>query len=232
MTLKRRPDIYRSVLAFGGGSPTSEGPPVAKVGGFWAEPNLGLSYLLAARHVIEKGSVESRLNEVALPAAYLQRHAYEVALKDVLETAYMLKRDETWLQMLKASPKAKPPTQTKVPPEHRFDELLNLLGVALAEIDYGGVPPEVQEMSKRLGQVEDFEPTRLRYLKLRSGAQSFPNPVLLHVGETQARLEAVFENVFVYKHVEGANENLVTSLAHEGMALDQAIREIVPLDEL
>jgi len=232
MLLKPPPDIYGSVLAIGGGSPTREGPPVAKVGGFWSEPNLGLSYLLAARHVIEKGSVEHRLNEVALPVAYLQRHAYEVALKGVLEASYRLKTDEAWLQLLKADPRAERPTQTKVPPQHRFDELLKLLAGALAEINYGGVPSEVQEMSKRLGQVEDFEPTRLRYLTLRSGAQSFPQSVLLHVGETQEQLEAVFENVFVYKDVAGANENLVTSLAYEGMAMDQALLKFVSIDEL
>ena len=44
MTLKPPPDIYGSVLVIGGGSATSDGPPVAKVGGFWGEQNLGLSY--------------------------------------------------------------------------------------------------------------------------------------------------------------------------------------------
>jgi hypothetical protein len=231
-TLKPNPGIYKSVLPFRSGGSTSEGPPTARVGGFWAVPNLGLSYLLAARHVIEKGVVESRLNDVALPVAYLQRHAFEVALKNVLETAYMLQAEEAWLQLLQADAKAKRPTRTKVPLEHDFGKLLRLVGTALADINCGSVPPELEAMAKRLGEVEVFEPTRLRYANLRTGAPSFPDEVLLRVGETQEQLEAIFEKIFVYNDAEGSEENLTTSLAHEGMALDQAILRIVPIDEL
>lgn len=85
-------------------------------------------------------------------------------------------------------------------------------------------------MATRLADVEVFEPTRLRYSKVRGG-KSFPAPVLLHVGETQQQLEALFADVFVYRSGE-STENLITALSHEGMALDQAILRYIPIDEL
>ncbi len=64
--MKPRPAIYANILVLGGGRPDATGAVVARIGGPWAQPNLGLSYLLAARHVLEAGEREGRLNEVAL----------------------------------------------------------------------------------------------------------------------------------------------------------------------
>ncbi len=230
--MKPRPSIYDAILVIGGGSVASDGSPVAKIGGTWAQPNLGLSYLLAARHVLEAGERERRVNEVALPAAYLQRHAFEVALKDVIETARVLKTDEDWLNALKADPKARRSKPEEVPFVHAFDQLLALLREALAAISFGEPPKEVVDTVARLRATEGHEPSRLRYLTVRRGERSFPGSVTLRVGETQDLLEHVFERVFAYQGTEVVEENLVTSLAHEGMALDQAILQIVPLDEL
>jgi hypothetical protein len=41
------PDLYDDVLVIGGESPPTDGPPVARIGGFWRQPDYGLSYLLA-----------------------------------------------------------------------------------------------------------------------------------------------------------------------------------------
>jgi len=229
--MKARPAIFSNILIMGGGSPGTDGPPMARVGGVWAEPNLGLSYLFAARHVLEGAERERRLNEVALPAAYLQRHALEVALKDTIGTAFAIKRDEGWLEGLKRDPKARPASPREIPFTHDLKRLLGILREALAAIGFGDVPAQIVALAERLGAVEQFEPTRFRYLTLKGGARSFPEPVLLLVGETQDLLEALFEGVFTYQGTE-PDENLVTSLAHEGMALDQAILRIVPLDEL
>lgn len=230
--MKARPNIYESVLVIGGGSPAG-GATSGRVGG-WLQPNLGLSYLLAARHVLEAGERERRLNEVVLPAAYLQRHAMELALKGVLDAAYSLRRDEDWLERLKTDPKAKPGEAQKVPEKHPLNFLVSKIRDALVAVRHPAMPDEVAAMAERLTEVEGSEPTRTRYLTLRNGEQSFPKAVVLPVGETQDDLEGLFERVFEYQGMEGEPEqwNLVTSLAIEGEAVDQAILQIVPLSEL
>jgi hypothetical protein len=35
------PDLYDDVLAFGGGSPATDGPPTARIGGYWQQPDYG-----------------------------------------------------------------------------------------------------------------------------------------------------------------------------------------------
>ncbi len=230
--MKERPTIYRNVLVIGGQSSSVNGLPVARIGGIWSQPNLGLSYLLAARHVLEAGERENKVSEVALPTAYLQRHAFEVAVKDVAHTALVIRRDERWLAELTQDASARPGDIGGVPFIHSLSALVGVLRDALAQIGFGEVPAEIVAVAEQLGEAEQFEPTRFRYLNDRSGARSFPHETFLNVGEAQERLETLFENVFEYQDVEVEKENLVTALAHHGMGLDQAIMRIVPLDEL
>lgn len=230
--MKERPDIYGGILVFGGGSPETDGPPVARIGGAWAQPNLGLSYLLAARYVIERGQEARGQNEVALPAAYLQRHAFEVALKDLIESVFTIKADTEWLAALETNARAPRPQQSEVALTHDFKKLVDLLRSALAEIGYGDIPTEVVTMASRLIDVESFKPDRLRYSKTQDGSASFPDAILVQVGETQEQLEALFKKVFVYQDDAGATQTLVTDLSHDGMALDQAILARVPIEGL
>lgn len=227
-----RPRIYESILVLGGGTPATSGATFAKVGGFWGNPNLGLSYLLAARHTLEAGEREGCVNEVALPIAYLQRHAMELALKDVIDKAQILKRDEEWLAALKKDPEAPLPERAEVPLRHGFDVLFKALREELAAIGFHDVPTRVRDIVERLRDAEGAEPARWRYERLWNGEPSLPNPIELRVGEMQLELEHVFEEVFHYQGFGQENENLATSLAHEGMALDQAIAQIVPFDRL
>ncbi len=230
--MKERPEIYRGILVFGGGSPKEGGPPIARIGGRWAQPNLALSYLLGARYVIERGQEMRCQNEVALPAAYLQRHAFELAIKDLIEIAFRLKADSGWLEALKADTRAPRPQQPQLPFTHNLHQLVALLGSALAEIRYGDVPTEVTTMASRLADVESLKPDRLRYSRTHDGSVSFPDAVLVRVGETQDQLEALFEKVFVFQDNTAGTQSLATDMSQEGMSLDQAIRAFVPLEDL
>lgn len=226
------PALYDSILVFGGGTPAVDGPPVATVGGWLAQPNLALSYLLAARQVIEAGQRDQRSNEVALPVAYLQRHALEVAIKHVLGVVFGIKASEDWLEALRQDPNADAENAKEVPFTHDFKELLSELKRWLAAINFGDPPQEVVDAAYRLGAAEQFEPTRFRYLTKRGGARSFPTEIVLPIGETQALLEELFKNVFEYRETHSDEENLVTSLTHYWMGLDEQIQRIVPLDRL
>jgi hypothetical protein len=106
MTAPRRPlpRIYDQILIIGGGSPPTEGHPIAEIGGAWYAPEYGFAYLLAARYVIEGGHSDKRQNEVALPGVYLQRHALEIALKDLIETTRGINAGGAWQTLLKVGP--------------------------------------------------------------------------------------------------------------------------------
>ena len=155
-----------------------------------------------------------------------------MALKDVIESAFTIKADTEWLAALETNARAPRPQQSEVPFTHDFEKLVALLRSALAEIGYADVPTEVVTMASRLVDVESFKPDRLRYSKIQDGSASFPDAILVRVGETQEQLEALFGKVFVYQDDAGATPTLVTDMSHEGMALDQAILARVPIEEL
>ncbi len=232
------PAIYENVLIIGGGSPPSDGPPVAQVGGSWRrQPDYGLSYLLAAHCLIERGEVEGRQNELAVPVAYLQRHAFEIALKDLLAETRGIKADREYLAELKGDGSARyvAPTE-EVPFDHNLDNLIDLLRIALAEIGYDAVPAEFETLAKRMRAVEGADPTRLRYARVRDMAgglvrrkrseapltSSFPKVVTIPVGETQGQLQHLFEAVLHAEPWTG-NSGLGTQLREESEALAQDI---------
>lgn len=228
-----RPPIFHDIIGFGGRSPTKDGPAAAEVGGMWGQPNLGLAYLLAARHVIAEGEREQRLREVALPVAFLQRHAMELALKDLLETAYEIQRDRGWLAALQQDSDAEPGVRKTAPFKHDFKKLRKLVRGALKAIGFD-LPDDIDAMTMKLGTVEMFDPSRFRYLTGADGEKSFPESEVLHVGQVQADLEALFEKHFHFQGFDRPNTewNLATDLAAEGEYLTQAIYRIVdPLAE-
>ncbi len=70
----KRPDQIASDLAAG----------VARIGGFWRQPNYFESYLHASTILIDQGIRTGSLDEIGLPGFYLQRHALELLLKRLL----------------------------------------------------------------------------------------------------------------------------------------------------
>jgi hypothetical protein len=219
------PAIYDQILIFGGGSPPTSGRPIAEIGGVWRLPEYGLAYLLAARYVIEGGDADKRQNEVALSAVYLQRHALEIALKDLIALARYVKADERWLAALKLDLGARRPTVPEVPFKHDFTLLIGLLREALSDINYGDVPGEFISAAYRIQEVERNDETRTRYATGRDRESSFPDRIVIPVGQLQDDLEEAFAK---HLHVDSTlqTDNLATNLAGEQLALDQAIRNL------
>ena len=120
-----------------------------------------------------------------------------------------------------------------MPRTRSFCSLLfsSVLLVASAPANAGGIEyPD----TKRVDHVdvhhavEVAEPTRFRYLRLRNGKRSFPEAVTIQAGDEQDQLESLFERHFRYQGHDTDEENLVTALAHHGMALDEAIQRTIP----
>ena len=190
--LNERPDIYKDVFLISSGSATQ-----AAVGGIWTEPDLALSYLLSARYVIEASQRDRCLSEVALPAAYLQRHAMEVALKDILATVYGIGRYRSWRELLERDPNALAPVEKLVPFEHSLLLLRDALQKELNEQGLEAGSEAVEGICERLAVAENGAPDRYRYNKVKQKGKpledAFPEQVLLPVVEMQRDLEEVFE---------------------------------------
>src|SRR4051812_14523506 len=109
MTLNPRPPIYDDIFIFG----TGEHPVV---GDWTRQPDLGRSYLLAARHAIEVAEHDKTLGYVALPVAFLQRHSIELELKRILSAAYSIRQDRDLCARLRRDPNAEPGELRTPPP--------------------------------------------------------------------------------------------------------------------
>lgn len=217
------PDLYKDILIIGGGSPRTDGPPIAEVGGFWRHPDYALAYLLAARYTIESAREDGVQNELAMPAVYLQRHALELAFKDLIGGARSIREDRLRLDALKVDRNARP----ELPPqldlkEHRLRILVKMLREELSEIGYGEVPQGFTDVVDRLITIERGDPTRLRYSRGSDGKSSFPKRLSIPIGELQTALEALFD-----KHIRDrpwvGDDGLGTQLGEEGMALSQEL---------
>lgn len=221
---------------------------VARVGGHWAMPSIALSYLFAARSLIEVGKSQRRLNALALPAAFMQRHALELAFKDVIETAEHIVRHGKWLDSLKEDSAANPPpiTDDQII-THNFARLLVLLRVGLTAVGFT-LPDDFEIIANRLATIDNKEATRFRYLTTLERSEEkapsemkrfkrlphFEDITEIWLEDTQNELERLYETHLSFQGFDGTPSewNLMTALFAELEAIDQRIMKIIPRDEL
>jgi hypothetical protein len=188
--------------------------------GPWNQPNLPLSYLLGARQLIETGERDGGLRDTAFPVGYLQRHAFELELKSLIESALSIYSDRSWLE----TPGAWPSVAARPPLEHGLPKLVKCLKRCLKVIAWTSpVPPAVEEMAKELTRLEKRDPTGFRYLSSTDGSQMWPEKVTLDLSFVQERLETIFEDHFFVdsKDFETTTFNFAGHLAVEAHQLRQ-----------
>jgi hypothetical protein len=242
-------DLYRDILFAPG---RSEADGAVTIGGMFGQPDLARSYLLAARMTIDIAVSGNRLPDVALPVAYLQRHALELAIKDLLTAAYEIAADDAWVTALAKDHSAERTTPEAVPTRHDLFFLLNRLRSALDAIGHGPVPPAIEQLVTRLHakervmtdeeaaaqsharrqRVSAHDPSRLRYERLTSGAPSFPDSTRFDIAETQRLLEDAFAHHLLYQPDEYDNSNLTTGLVHSDRALLERLVSLVGIERL
>jgi hypothetical protein len=213
--LDPKPAYYKDILIVGGGGKAS-------IGGLLSTPDLALSYLLSARYTIEGAIAIGRLSEVALPAAYLQRHAVEIALKSIIGSAKGTAQDDLLWDMLDKDPNAEAPT-FKPPSGHDFGTLVPEAAVALKAISFDDLPDPLVKMCEKLTNLEKraaaskADATRMRYLSDRGGSDHFPQRQEIPLIEHQNELEQVFEDLaYVHDNLGKPNQNWGTKLAWRG----------------
>ncbi len=215
--MRAAPDgLYDMIVGFGTpGAQTHD----AKIGGVWKKPHYRLSYLLAARMTLEVAAEQGRTDEVALPVAYLQRHAFELAIKDVTGLAYSVAADKQRIQRLQRGLPDECPPERFAEEIHHIGNLLDELKKILAKIGAEDLfPSDLDRVHEHLRSVEEGIPERLRYDRIRPfppppepGSKSLkrkdmplegslPEARVFKLGETQELLENTFARHFIYRH--------------------------------
>lgn len=230
MVATELPAMYGNILVFGGGTASVNGKPAGRIGGRFAQPDYALSYLLAARYVLQGADGHANHNEVVIPAAYLQRHAFELALKCLLDIYYDAEADRKWLEALDRDATAARPAPKQTKYDHKFGDIIEKLCEALRSIDpLWNVPAEVEKMADSLVRAEREHRERLRYPRIGPKEESWPKPFAIPITETQAELEGLFERHFVYRsHPLEPGDSLVTLLLNVSQARFQALLDRHP----
>ncbi|MGH1349084.1 MAG: hypothetical protein ACRBN8_46565 [Nannocystales bacterium] len=180
----KEPEFYAGILFWG---ETRAGETTTQFGWKFDELRVSYSYLLGSRRLIASAAT-GRLDVIAAPIAYLQRHAFELAVKEFIASAYEIKRDRAWLQQLRRDPStAKPPALEEPKFIHRFDVLVDELRAALGTIDHEPrkLLVKLTEIGEQLSEVEQNKATYFRYGERKK-------PVTLELGVMQAKLEELF----------------------------------------
>ena len=231
--MRARPEIFRHV--FGWEDVSIQPDPLSvHVGGWLRTPSIALSYLFAAHNLIADGHANDCLAEVALPVAYLQRHAFELGLKEAIKAAENIDWGHRWLDALRHDADASRPPS---PPHLRTHDLVKLaerLEAALRVIGYPPAAAELRDMASRLTEIEARSPERFRYPTVRSDDaddRSFPELVRLELGEVQTDLEMLFERHFWMRDNIQANDPDATLLGRLTVDALRLNTEIIGLHE-
>lgn len=123
---------------------------VAEIGGIWATPDYAISYLLAARQLLESGKTNSRIEDIAIPLSYLQRHALELAPKNLINLANHVKYQQQVIDDLRAGRFGPVQAPRTAPLVHDFSTIIQALQSALSGIGFGAPPPRASRRSQRL----------------------------------------------------------------------------------
>lgn len=169
---------------------------VARVGGFWRHPNYFEAYLHSSSLLIEQGRATGTLDEIGLPAFYLQRHATELLLKGLL----------TWLTSISDLRNELGRSQHKPSSElvlalrssHNLKTLHGHLLEFGSTLDLPLPPVDLGSLIEDMGRIEIAD-TWSRYSsslkKLKGGTrvhvEHIPEEILIPIVEFQERLDAI-----------------------------------------
>ncbi|WP_095149054.1 hypothetical protein [Pseudomonas sp. Irchel s3a18] len=144
---------------------------LARVGGFWRSPNYFESYLQAAQMLIDQGQSAGCLDDIGLPAFYLQRHAAELLLKSVL--GWILDIQDFRNQLKDLAYKTDIEQRSAELFGHDLPTLLSRVQSRVKDLDLPPPPPELDALIRKLDALEPTD-TWARYSTSRKGKKGSP----------------------------------------------------------
>lgn len=160
-----------------------------KVGGLINPPRYLESYYEATRILMENDRVDS----LAMPILYLQRHTIELLLKELLNGAQSVIEMKQQIQQAKRQTLMR--YRKKGIKGHDLKTLLSDAEAALVALEWPVPIPGLGELVKRFDDIEQGDETRWRYATLKDSKPSMPcglsEYVELPIYEIQQRLNKI-----------------------------------------
>ncbi len=189
------------VVMFGKGPELDLADPqngVARFGGAWRAANYFYAYLRSAGILIEHGVQNGTLDDIALPAFYMQRHAFELLTKRLLSRVYELAEYRLELQ-----PACQPVVSTgqreRFNRSHKLTELLRDLKSACRRLGFRQPPAELEQLAREIEKFEKSD-TWARYER----STNEKDGVVLHVQD-----EVVLPLVDLQRQLEEVSSKVV-----------------------
>jgi hypothetical protein len=197
------------------------------------------AYVRSARLILDETASRNALEDLAMPCVYLQRHALELMLKDLIDAICYLEACDDALSnsavvnveklrekgMLRLSKK-----DQELLRSHRLLDLATKANELLAKYDEA-LPESIFALARDLHAFESGDETRVRYPRGKpSGAYahaSFPAEVRIPLRDWQGRLELVLRDVISVRPDEERadpdtlNELLTDAISHHELALSR-----------
>lgn len=190
-------DPTGDVLVFGKSPELEAGDAIdgiARFGGLWRRPRYHVAYMKSARILIDHGRQNQCLDDVALPAFYMQRHALELLIKSWLTLIYEYAAFEK--ELGRATGGVPSPSQLKASKKsHNLGLLLGNLRSASGHFDFGDPPSETIALVEALQTFERTE-TWARYASSedKNGTKTnhVEDEVEIPMAKMQCDLEALY----------------------------------------
>jgi hypothetical protein len=232
----------------------------ARIGGWLRQPDYLRAYLRAGAALVAHAQATQALDELAVVCGYVQRHALELLIKELIGLFYGIADGHDELARIKgeviASTAPSKAARVRLTKCHDLEQLLRDLNCARqramdADAKYRDLPDDVAALVTEFTQLEGgiaetfrYPTVRLRtpetvHVKTASGIQkeqvtrqrSFENETIIPISALQARLEALVDALFWRQDDDLSNP--VDSLGFELVVEDSDLsNELYPLGGL
>lgn len=183
---------------------------VARVGGFSRRPNYFESYYQATQVLIDQAKDGGNLDDLGMPAFYLQRHSLELLLKSALSLLHSI--DDLQKRVADGGFQPDLIERERLVNKHSHRKLLDLLCAKAADLHLPPPPPEIESLVQRFMAIEKTE-TWSRYSSSRERGKDCINhleeEVVIPLVDLQAAL-ADTASKMAFRDLDGqAYENIL-----------------------
>lgn len=168
---------------------------IARVGGFWRHPDYFEAYLYSASLLIEQGKALEVLDEIGLPGFYLQRHALELLLKQLL--GWMVDIADLRKKLCISDVGPSGGLMRDLRSSHDLQRLHRRIMEFAVMLDLPLPPAELGKLIEDMKRIEITE-TWSRYCSSSEkkdgalqGIQHIPKEIVIPIVEFQERLDAI-----------------------------------------
>lgn len=184
-------------------------------------PNYSIAYLKSAAILIEYGIKNNVLDEIGMPALYMQRHSLELMLKQVLTELYQLAKWQVELGKHNFIPSKS--QIGRLTSQHKLMPLWTDLKSASTQMGFLKPPIELLNLIKNINEFEKGSDTFTRY-ESSGNTQHLENEIELPIIELQKKLERVNSKIALQDNIIH-NENTLHFI-ETGAYINEILREL------